>query len=154
MLWKLERVDHALIDAFEHAGEPDQEVIAAYLQQRSHRPQQPPKHDGIKRWYYLLRDNPRVRLATVGRPLDDWDGSAKMIVGVNEIIGEFPKNRPYVGMRGLQLQCQPIAWLTGTADLEIADGTALLAEISEQILDKRAIDNIQQRIAQRYQWRG
>jgi len=79
---------------------------------------------------------------------------AKIIVGTNEIIGEFPGNRDLVGLRGLQLQCQPIAWLEGEADLVLEDGAALLDEISEQILDSKAIDRSQRRIARRCEWKG
>lgn len=152
MIWRVQRIDQLLIDAFENAGEPDQRVISAYLR-KTHKPMHPPKHDGIRRWYYLLAENRRIRLATTGRPLAEWRGEAKVLVGTNEIIGEFAGNRKLVGQRGLQLKCEPIEWLQGEADLVLADGAALLAEISEQILDGKAIDRSQRNIARRYEWK-
>jgi hypothetical protein len=117
------------------------------------RPQQEQKNIGVKRWYYLLKENPRIRLVTVGRPLAAWDSlSAKMIVGTSKIIGEFPGNRHLVGRQGLQMKCEPIEWLRGSkADKEFPGGDALLQEISEQILDRRSIDMHQRRIQRKYE---
>lgn len=152
MLWTV-RVDSTLIAAFEDAGQPDRAVIDEYLA-RSHKPRHQPKHEGIRRWYYLLKDNPRVRLACVGMPLADFAGkSAKILVGTNEIIGEFRGNRALIGKRGLQLQCSPIEWLHGQADKSFATGAAMLAEISEQILDLREIERSQEKIKRAYSWR-
>lgn len=151
MIWTLDHLDQAFIKAWEDVGEPNQEVITAYLA-KIRRPQHPQKHQGIKRWYYLLQENPCIRLVSLGMPLHEWKGAAKLIVGTNEIIGEFPGNRPYVGKMGLQLQCQPLAWLQGVPDKAFPSGQALLSEISEQILDRREIEQSQQRTQKRYQW--
>jgi hypothetical protein len=150
MLWRLEQINSTFIDAFEEAGEPDQAVITAYVAQHG---QHPPKHAGIKRWYYFLKDNHRIRLTTVGRPLDDWAGAAKIIVGTGEIIGESTGNRDLVGQVGLKLQFEPIAWLQGRADKTFVHGEALLAEISEQILDRKVIEQSQRSIRAKYQYR-
>lgn len=151
MLWTV-TVDSTLLDAFEDAGEPDQVVIDDYLR-RTHKPRPAPKHTGVKRWYYLMRDNPRMRLSTIGMPLVDCAGKqVKVLVGVSEIIGEFPGNRALVGKRGLQLQCQPIAWLQGSPDQHFTSGAAMLAEISEQPLDRHEIEASQEKIKRRYEW--
>ncbi len=152
MIWTLNTVDAAFLDAFEAAGDPDEAVIASYVARHG---QHAPKNVGVKRWYYLLKENPRVRLGTVGRPLGDWPGAGgvKILVGTSEIIGEFPGNRALVGQMGLHLQMEPIAWLQGEADRHFASGAALLAEISEQILDRRAIQQSQRRIQKRYEHR-
>lgn len=151
MLWTVV-VDSTLIDAFSDVGQPDQAVVDAYLRS-SHKRQHPQKHAGMRRWYYLMCSNPRVRLCSVGMSLADFAGKpAKILVGTNEILGEFKGNRALVGKRGLQLQCQPIAWLHGQADKHFANGAALLAEISEQVLDLRAIEQSQEQIKRRYEW--
>lgn len=153
MIWKITAIDEPFIAAFVPAGEPDQRVIDDYLR-KTRRPMQPPKHDGVKRWYYLCRDNPRIRLSCIGRPLDDWKAlPAKCLVGTNEIIGEFEGNREFIGQRGSQLTMQPIEWLQGTADAVYASGSAALSEISEQILDKRRIDRRQREVQSKYQWK-
>jgi hypothetical protein len=85
---------------------PDQRVIDAYVAAHGQHQQ---KHVGFKRWYYLLKGNPRIRLSTTGRPLDDWAGEAKILVGTGDIIGEFEQNRAYTGQMGLRLQMEPIA---------------------------------------------
>lgn len=152
MIWRV-RIDQTLIEAFVHAGSPDQAVIDTHLA-RLGKARQPIRHGDAKRWYYLLRSNPRVRLLTVGRPLDQWVGKeAKIIVGAVKIIGEFPGNRALVGKRGLQLKCEPIESLIGNADLELANGEALLNEISEQLLDSKAIERSQRQIRRRYEWK-
>lgn len=153
MIWKIVTIDAAFIAAFVSAGQPDQDVINAYLA-RTRKPMQQPKHEGVRRWYYLHSDNPRIRLATIGRPLEDFTGLAgKCIVGTNSIIGEFPGNRNFVGQRGSQLTLQPIEWLQGEADQEFTDGSTALAGISEQILDRRRIDENQRTIQRKYQWK-
>jgi hypothetical protein len=153
MIWKIHYINSAFIAAFEHAGEPDQAVIDAYLA-KTQRRMHPPKHDGVKRWYYLCSENLRVRLGTIGRPLEDFAGlAAKCLIGTNEIIGEFEGNRAYIGQRGSQLTLQSIEWLQGHADQEFPDGSAALAEISMQILDLRRATVIQQEIKEKYQWR-
>jgi|SRR5579875_775274 hypothetical protein len=153
MIWKITTIDVAFVAAFEDAGEPDQRVIDDYLR-KTHKPMHPPKHEGIRRYYYLLADNPRVRLGTLGMSLAEFAGkSAKIIVGTNEIIGEFEGNRAFIGHMGLKLQCEPIAWLRGHADREFATGSLALAEISEQILDLRKIKESQRRTRRRYEWK-
>ena len=87
MIWLLERIDTVLQDAFEWAGEPNQTIVDVYI--AKHGQSGPQKHLGVKRWYYLHRDNPRIRLSTLGMPLDDWRGVAKIIVGTVEIIVSF-----------------------------------------------------------------
>jgi hypothetical protein len=145
-------LDRDFILQFEDAGEPDQAVIDAYIATLS-RPLSPPKHQGFKRWYYFYRENHRIVLSTIGRPLSDWQGSSKVLVGTIEIIGEFESNAQHVGQTGLKLQCQPIEWMQGTADQEFANGTAMLAEISEQIFDRRVIERSQQQIKQLYKFK-
>lgn len=153
MIWKITAIDESFIDAFVPAGEPDQQVIDDYLR-RTRRSMHPPKHDGVKRWYYLHKDNPRIRLSCIGRPLSDWKAlPAKCLVGTNEIIGEFPGNREFIGQRGSQLTLQPIEWFTGDADATYPSGSAALSEISEQILDKRRIEQRQREVRKRYEWK-
>lgn len=153
MMWRINSVDQAFIDAWQDAGDPDQAVIDAYVA-KLRRPLSPQKHTGVRRWYYLFNDNPRIRLISIGRPLEDFAGlPAKVMVGTVEIIGEFPGNRAYVGRRGLTLNCQPIEWLQGAADEEFADGNAALAAISEQIIDLREIQRSQRSIKERYEWK-
>lgn len=149
MIWRLRQVDDVFRTAFISAGMPDQQVIDEYLA-RTGKQNAPPKHVGVQRWYYLLQENGRIRLTTIGMPLTDWMEEGKILVGTNEIIGEFEGNRAFVGYTGLQLQMQPIAWLQGEADKEFSGGAALLAEISEQILDRSAIERTQATIAQKY----
>ena len=151
MIWRLEHVDTTFIDAFESAGDPDQAVIDAYVAQ--HGLGGPQKHTNVKRWYYLLKGNPRIRLSTIGMPLDAWLGEAKVLVGTGEIIGEFKGNREYVGQTGLKLQMEPIAWLRGQADVHYTTGHALLDTISEQVLDRKAIEHVQTAITQKYRHR-
>jgi hypothetical protein len=152
MIWKITTIDAAFIAAFADAGEPDQRVIEAHLR-KMHKPMHPQKHEGMRRYYYLLADNPRVRLFCIGRTLSDFAGlPAKIIVGTYEIIGEFPSNRAFIGQTGLKLQCEPIAWLSGNADKVFPTGSRALAEISEQILDLRKIKESQRQIRRRYKW--
>lgn len=148
MIWRLEEVDWSLVNAFESAGEPDQDVIDAYIAQFGQRGAK--KHVGIRRWYYLSKDNPRIRLTTLGMPLEDWHGEAKILVGTGTIIGEFEGNRDYVGQMGLTLHMEPIAWLQGEADSSFSNGSTLLASISEQVLDRREIGRSQAAISQIY----
>jgi len=149
MIWRLERVDEPLANVFESAGEPDQDVIDAYVAQFGQRG--PQKHVGIQRWYYLMKENPRIHLTTLGMPLEDWHGEAKILVGTNTIIGEFEGNREYIGQLGLTIHMEPIAWLRGEADKAFENGSTLLASISEQVLDRKEIDRVQATILQRYQ---
>ena len=152
MIWSINTVDQAFIDAWHDAGQPDQAVIDAYM--ATSQRLSPQKHIGIRRWYYLFNDNARIRLTTIGRPLEDFAGlEAKVIVGTIEIIGEFEGNREFVGKRGLTLQCQPIAWLQGDADEVFATGGEALAAISEQIIDREDIQRSQRTIKSRYEWR-
>jgi hypothetical protein len=151
MIWKISTIDQAFINAWSNAGEPDQHIIDTYLERKQLR-QKPMRHVGVQRWYYLLSDNPRIRLLTLGRPLVEWIGlSGKIQVGTNEIIGEFAGNRDYVGQRGLQIGLRPAEWLQGQ-DKTFALGSSLFEEISEQILDSRSIDRVQSDIQSRYQW--
>lgn len=151
MIWTIKNIDDFL-PAFTLAGEPDQAVIDAYLARTRHR-QQPLKHEGVRRYYYLLHDDARVRLTCVGMPLDAWRGGAMVKVGVNEIIGEFPGNRHLIGQKGLQLQFTPIAWLREPADQAFVNGAQALEAISFQILDLNRIEQSQQQIQQKYQWK-
>ena len=148
MLWILEKIDSSFINAFEDAGKLDQEVVDAYVAQYGL--SGPQKHLGVKRWYYLLRENPRIRLVTVGRPLDDWHEQAKIIVGSIKILGEFQATREYVGQLGLKLQMEPINWLQGDADEFFPHGSALLNAVSEQVLDRKAIERSQKALSQKY----
>lgn len=150
MIWTLQNVDSALIAAFQDAGIPDQWVIDAHLTRRGQRYQQ--ERPGIKRWYYLHREEPRIRLTCVSMPLDAWIGGAFLIVGTQEIIGEFPGNQHLVGKKCLQMKMQPLAWMTGQADQDFAGGALMLAEISEQILDLGKIEQVQRTIRKKYQW--
>ena len=151
MIWTLDQADPGFIAAFEAAGEPDQAVIDAHMRALPAR-RYPPERTFVKRWYYLLQENPRISLATLGMPLEAWRGPAFFIVGTREIIGEFPANRPYIGMKGLQMKMQPLSWMAGQADLSFASGAQLLAEISEQILDLDAAHRSQRSIKRKYQW--
>ena len=152
MIWKINNVDRAFIDAWHDAGQPDQAVIDAYT--ATSRRVSPQKHVGIRRWYYLFNDNPRIRLTTIGRPLEDFAGqAAKVLIGTVEIIGEFSGNRDLVGKRGLTLQVQPIDWLQGEANEVFATGEAALAAISEQVIDRQDIQRSQRDIKRRYEWR-
>lgn len=122
MIWTLSTVDPDLIAAFQSAGEPDQAVIDAYMQKLPRRRHYQPERPGVKRWYYLMRDNPRISLAALGMPLEDWQGPA-FFVGTRAIIGEFPGNRAFVGKKGLQMKMQPLTLMTGQADyLRFASG--------------------------------
>src|SRR5579863_6625358 len=143
MIWTLNQVDPDLIAAFQSAGEPDQAVIDAAIASLPRRRQHQQERLGVKRWYYLLAENPRISLATLGMPLEEWQGGAFFIVGTRLIIGEFVDNREVAGLKGLQMKMQPIQWMTGQADLRFASGAQLLAEISEQVLDLQAAERSQ-----------
>jgi hypothetical protein len=78
--------------------------------------------------------------------------AAMLIVGTREIIGEFAGNCHAIGRKGLQLKMQPIAWLRGEAGKHFATGSQLLAEISEQVLDQREIERVQQHLGRKYRW--
>jgi hypothetical protein len=152
MIWRVTTIDEAFMACFTEAGEPDQATIDAYLRQTK-QPQHTKKNPGVKRWYYLQQENPRISFTTVGRPLSDWTGlPAKLIVVTRTIIGEFPANRPYQGLLGFQLKCEPIEWLRNQADREFAMASDILPEISEQVLDRHRIEASQEQIKQRYQW--
>ena len=152
MIWTLDTVDPNLIAAFTAADDPDQAVIDAYMQQLPPRRRHQPERAGVKRWYYLHRENPRISLATLGMPLDGWRGGAFFIVGTREIIGEFPGNQAFTGKKGLQMKMQPIQWMSGQADQHFASGAQILAEISEQILDLDAAQQSQRSIRRKYEW--
>lgn len=151
MIWIIDNI-RAFQAAFTSAGEPDQAVIDAFLQTTQHK-QHAPAHEGVKRYYYLLADDPRVVLCCVGMPLADWRGPAMAIVGTREIIGEFPGNRHLVGKKGLQIRMQPATWLKEPADRHFADAGQALEEISFQVLDLETIERSQQDIAQKYRWK-
>lgn len=153
MIWTLDLIDGQFISAFVNAGDPDQRVIDEYLSRQPHRRLQPPERPGIKRWHYLLQDNPRIGLTTLAMPLDVWQGGTFFLVGTRNIIGEFTGNREFVGMKGLHLKMQPLAWMAGRADQQFASGAQLLAEISEQILDLDAAQRSQRKTRQRYEWK-
>src|SRR5581483_2520989 len=135
MIWTLKEVDPDFLAAFAPAGEPDQRIIDAHMRTLPPRRRHQPERPGVKRWYYLMRDNPRISLSTLAMPLEQWQGGLFLLIGTREIIGEFPGNRPYIGKKGLQMKMQPLAWMTGQADRSFASGAHLLAEISEQVLD-------------------
>ncbi len=152
MIWTLDLVDTQFVSAWLPAGEPDQRVIAAYVRKQPPRRQHQQERPGVKRWYYLLRDNQRTVLSTLGMPLEEWRDGAFFIVGTREIIGEFPGNQPYAGKKGLQLKMQPRAWMSGQADEPFASGRRLLDAISEQILDLDAAQRVQWAIKKNYRW--
>jgi hypothetical protein len=153
MIWKILQINEAFIDAWTSAGEPDQAVIDAHVG-RLRRKLPAAQHTGVMRRYYLLNENTRVRLATIGRPLEDFSGlGAKVVVGTHEIIGEFPGNEEFIGLKGLKLQCEPVEWLQGQADQEFATGSEALAAVSEQVLDLRRAEVVQREITQKYQWK-
>lgn len=151
MIWTINDLS-AFPAAFAHAGDPDQAVIAAYVAQ-SRRPQQPQSRPGVRRYYYLLNDDPRVSLCAVGMPLDAWAGGAMCKVGTSEIIGEFKGNRHLVGRKGLRLQLQPLAWLNAPADEHYESGGQALEAVSFQVLDLDRAAQSQRRIVQQYQWK-
>jgi hypothetical protein len=151
MIWTIDDV-RGLLPAFTPAGEPDQAAIDAYLA-HSRRPIHSQKQPAIKRWYYVFRDDARVSLATVGMPLEDWQGGAMAIVGTREIIGEFASNRQFTGRKGLLLKLQPIAWLKEPADRAFRDGQQMLEEISFQVLDLPQAERVQAETTQKYQWK-
>lgn len=151
MIWTIEDVS-GFQEVVTPAGEPDQSVIVAYLAQSRQR-LQPQKQPGVKRWYYLLADDPRVTLATVGMPLEDWHGSAMCMIGTRQIIGEFPGNRHLIGRKGLQLKMQPIAWLKEPADKTFRTAQQALEELSFQVLDLDQALRSQWNIQQKYEWR-
>ncbi len=152
MIWTLDRVDAALLSAFADAGDIDQAVVDQRMEQFPSQ-QHAPARSVVKRWYYLLADNPRIGLVCISQPLYEWLGSAFLIVGTRTIIGEFEANKAFVGKLGLHLKMQPLAWLTGEADRHFATGAQLLAEISEQVLDRRAIRESQERRTRMYEWK-
>jgi len=149
MIWTLDIIDASLSEAFIDAGPIDQAAIDRHLGRRG--PRYPEARPGVKRYYYLLRDNPRISLAALGMPLDAWQGGAFFIVGTRLIIGEFALNREFRGRQGLQMKMQPLAWMTGKADRQFSSGAALLAEISEQVLDLSEIERSQERVKKRYE---
>ena len=140
MIWRLDNPSD-LAAAFIDAGDIDEQVVAAY-RASTRQPQHEQKRPDIKRWYYLLKDNPRVSLCCVGMPLDVWHGPAMLIVGTREIIGEFAGNCAVRGIRGLQLKMQPLSWMSGEPGRRFATGNQLLSEISEQVLDLRAVSRM------------
>jgi len=150
MIWTISQVDDLLCQAFVDAGPIDQGAIDRAT--RGQGPRYQEARPGVKRYYYLLADNPRISLAALGMPLDNWQGGAFLIVGTRTIIGEFELNKPHVGKLGLQLKMQPIAWMQGMADKQFRSGQEVLAEISEQVLDRREIERSQERIQKKYEW--
>jgi hypothetical protein len=152
MIWQIDTVSD-LVEAFTDAGDIDEQVIAAYLA-TTRQPQHEQKRPDIRRWYYLLKDNPRVSLCCVGMPLDAWQGPAMLIVGTREIIGEFAGNRAVRGKLGLQLKMQPLAWMSGDPGRRFAKGSQMLAEISEQVLDLRPASRVQENDKKRFRRRG
>ena len=152
MIWILDSIDDLFTGAFLSAGEPDQQIINRHMSHQPRHRQHQPVRPGVKRWYYLLAENPRISLSTVGRPLADWQGGAFFIVGTREIIGEFPGNQGCIGKKELQMKMQPLAWMSGQADQQFASGAQLLAEISEQILDLDAAERSQRQTKRRYEW--
>jgi hypothetical protein len=151
MIWSISDLSD-LVPLVVPAGEPDQQVIAAYLT-HTKKPQHPQKHQGIKRYYYLLRDDVRVVFTSLGMPLDAWRGGAMAKVGTREIIGEFAGNRHFTGRKGLFLQLSPIAWLEGEADQHFLNAAQALQELSFQILDLDRIEQSQRAIERKYRWR-
>jgi hypothetical protein len=151
VIWTIDDI-RDLVPLVVPAGEPDQQVIAAYLA-RTRRPQHPPKHQGVKRYYYLLRDEPRVVFTCLSMPLEAWQGGVMAKVGTREIIGEFAGNRHLVGKKGSQLQFSPIAWLQGEADQHFLNASQALQELSFQILDLDRAERSQRAIARQYQWK-
>lgn len=150
MIWTLEDVGE-LVSVFNDAGPIDERAISEYIR-NSHKRQHKSSHPGVKRWYYLHKEEPRISLCCVGMPLEAWQGAAMLIVGTREIIGEFAGNRHAIGRKGLQMKMQPIAWLRGRAEKRFAIGGQLLAEISEQVLDQPEIEKVQSRLARKYRW--
>ncbi len=135
MIWALAHVDQSLRVAFEPAGEPDQEVIARFQAAPGVTHLHPEYRPGMSRYFYLWRDHPRVSLVCLGLPLEAWQDGAFFIVGYRWIIGEFAGNRDLVGLKGLHLKMQPLAWMGGQANKQFSSGLHLLSEISEQVLD-------------------
>lgn len=72
MIWTINDIS-AFRSAFVAAGEPDQSIINAYLAKKR-RTMQPQARPGVRRYYYLLAEDPRVSLCCVGMPLADWNG--------------------------------------------------------------------------------
>ena len=150
MIWSLDSV-RDLVPVFADAGPIDEAAVHEHLRKSRRKPYEP-SHPGVKRWYYLHKEEPRISLCCVGMPLEAWQGAAMLIVGTREIIGEFAGNRHAVGRKGLQMKMQPIAWLRGRAEKRFEAGSHLLAEISEQVLDQRDIERVQSRLARKYRW--
>lgn len=153
MIWTLAQVDTDFIAAFQSAGEPNQAVIDAYMCKLPARRRHQPERASVKRWHYLMQDNPRIGLTSLGMPLEQWQGGAFFLVGTREIIGEFAGNREVAGLKGFHLKMQPLRWMTGQADyLRFASGAQLLAEISEQVLDRQAAERVQRETRKKYEW--
>ena len=102
----------------EGAGDPDMAVVARAVG-LSRRPQADPD---LRRYYYVGRDNPRVRLVVVGQPLPIMAqaGGLKCVVGSARILGEFALQRPHIGQLGLSVKVEPLAWLSGHPDQTFA----------------------------------
>ena len=144
-IWQLNLVDTILETAFEFAGQPDQVIIDRALRDsgRTLRPQSQPE---IPRYYYLLREDARVRLTIVGTPLDRWpDGEgAMLVVGTLVSLGEFEKTRHLRGKLTLNLKMQSLAEMQGQPKRVLKNGQTLLDEISLQVLDRESIELAQQ----------
>ncbi len=148
MIWRLLNVEQAFIDAWTDAGRIRQHVVDRQVQAHGqYAPAQ--RNQNEPRWYYLHYLEPRIRLATVGLPLDQWQGGAKIIIGTCSIIGEFDGNSHLVGERGLKLQMEPLDMLRVQPDDEFVNGMAVLLELSNQIMDRDALRQYEQREARR-----
>lgn len=149
MIWQINNID-VLKTAFRPAGEPNAAVIAAYLA-KTRRRMQPQHHTDLPRFYYLLKDDSRVTLVCIGR-LEEWQGAAMCIVGIQEIIGEFPGNKDRTGQKGLKFTLKPLRFLQGNADKILQTGKETLEEINFQLLDIARANQINEQIRQKYQW--
>ena len=148
MIWKINLIDTPFVAAWLSAGRPDQAVVNRHGQHPHAQ-----RNAGEPRYYYLLRSDSRIRLATVGLPLGAWQGAGKVLLGTGVIIGEFHGNAHLVGRNGLRLQMEPLDLLSGVPDQEFATGSQALSAISEQIIDRVAIEESQYKIRTQYEWK-
>jgi hypothetical protein len=136
MIWQINHVDHAFIAEFLEAGQIDPQVISAHLKDKPLPPNRATVQAGKPRFYYLWREDMRVKVVTVGMPLAEmWDKAVKVTVGSHDILGEFTEQKPYTGRKGLSLRFEAVAWLTGAADQTFPTATEALNNLSLQGLD-------------------